>query len=189
MQVVWDYPEADDAYVSGQGWEKATLAQCPYHPGGECRPRRHGTYARVSPAGTRIARWICPKASATISLLPAFLAAKWSGTLEGIEAVVAKVEEIGMGAALEIVRPSTVENAIGLSAAWRWTRRRVVAVQAVLLALVTLLPALFEGVAPTVRDVRAHLGTTQALRRSRELLARHHGALPVPLGFRARARG
>lgn len=94
-----------------------------------------------------------------------------------------------MSAATEALRPSTAEEAIGLAGAWRWTRRRVVAVQAALLALVTLLPALFEGVAPTVLGVRAHLGTTQALRRARGLLERHHGALPVPLGFLARARG
>lgn len=188
MQVVWDYPEADEAYVSGQAWEKANLEQCPYHPGSGCRPVRHGTYPRVSPAGTRVARWKCPKASATISLLPSFLAAKWSGTLEAIEDAVATVEEVGMGAAVEALRPSTAEDAIGLSGAWRWTRRRVVAVHAVLLALVTLLPGLFEGVAPTVLAVRAHLGTTRALRQVRRLLGKHHEAVVVPLGFLARAR-
>lgn len=93
-----------------------------------------------------------------------------------------------MGAAVELLRPSTAADAIGLAGAWRWTRRRVVAVHTALLALVMLLPGLFEGVAPTVLAVRAQLGTTHALRWVRGLLGKHHEAVVVPLGFRARAR-
>ena len=146
------------------------------------------TYPRVTPVGTRVPRWRCPRAGATISLLPAFLAAKWSGTLERVEEAVATVESVGMGAAVELLRPSTAADAIGLAGAWRWTRRRVVAVHAVLLALVTLLPDVLEGVAPTVLAVRAHLGTTQVLRHVRSLLGKRHEAVVVPVGFLARAR-
>jgi hypothetical protein len=57
------------------------------------------------------------------------------------------------------------------------------------LGKVTLLPAMFEGVAPTVHGVRGHLGTTEALREARRLLARPQAALLVPLGLCTRVRG
>jgi hypothetical protein len=64
-----------------QGWLSATLPRCPLHPQGGCGFARHGTYERVSPPGTRVARWYCPEGHCTFSLLPDCLAARLSGTL------------------------------------------------------------------------------------------------------------
>ena len=40
---------------------------------------RHGTYARKTPRGTRIARWYCPQSHTTFSLLPDCLARAAAG--------------------------------------------------------------------------------------------------------------
>jgi hypothetical protein len=165
------------------------LCACPMHPDGGCGLQRLGTYGRVSPAGTRVARWWCPVARKSISLLPEFLAARLSGTLDQVEAVVAAVEEAGgVTAALEAVHPADAEGAIGLQGALRSLRRRVGAVHAVLLAIITLLPERFAGVMPTITRVRAALSTGRVLAALREVAAEHLHALPTPLGFCARAR-
>ncbi|MFZ0788621.1 MAG: hypothetical protein WAM94_03245 [Chromatiaceae bacterium] len=54
---------------------------------------RHGTYRRVSPLGTRIARWYCPTGPRTFSLLPDCLAARLSGTLSEVEALLTTKED------------------------------------------------------------------------------------------------
>ena len=82
---------ADD--VTQQGWLSATLPRCPLHPQGGCGFARHGTYARASPPGTRVARWYCPEGHRTFSLLPDCLAARLSGTLSEVEAVVRAAEQ------------------------------------------------------------------------------------------------
>jgi hypothetical protein len=187
LQVVWNYPVADEAYVTERGWEKANLEQCPFHPEGGCGLERLGTYPRVEPIGARIVRWWCPREGASISLLPSFLAARCRGTLDAIEHVVARVEAIGSARALEEIHPADAENALSLEGARRSIRRKVVAVKAALLALVTLLPERLGGVAPTVSALRAHLGTESVLVALRKLGERYLGALPVPLGLRPRA--
>ena len=50
-------------------------------------------YARVSPPGTLIARWYCPEGHCTFSLLPDCLAARLTGTLAEVEAVVLAFEQ------------------------------------------------------------------------------------------------
>jgi hypothetical protein len=157
------------------------------HPDGGCGLQRLGTYGRVSPAGTRVPRWWCPVARKSISLLPSFLAARLSGTLDEVEAVVAAVEQAGgVTAALETVHPADAEDAVGLQSAVRSMRRRVGAVHAVLLAIVTLLPERFAGVMPTIVGLRAALSTHRVLVALREAAAQHLSALPTPLGFGAR---
>src|SRR5688500_5539209 len=115
MQIPWKVPVADDRYVADRVWERAELCACPMHPEGGCDVQRLGPYGRVAPAGVRVARWWCPVARRSISLLPTFLAARLSGTLDEAEAVVAAVEEAGgVTAALEAVHPAEAEGAIGL---------------------------------------------------------------------------
>jgi hypothetical protein len=80
-------------YVSQHAWLDASLPRCPLHPQGGCHFARHGTYARVSPPGTRVARWSCPEGHCTFSLLPDCLAAPLSGTLSEVEAVVRAAEQ------------------------------------------------------------------------------------------------
>ena len=157
------------------------------HPEGGCGLQRLGSYGRVSPAGVRIARWWCPVARRSISLLPTFLAAHLSGTLDEVEAVVAAVEQAGgVTAALEAVHPAEAEGAIGLQGALRSMRRRVSAVHAALLAIITLMPERFAGTTPTIEGLRMALSTDHVLVALRELAARHIPALPAPLGFAAR---
>ena len=59
-----------EAYVAQRAWQDASLASCPRHPQGGCGFARHGTYPRQTPAGMRIARYYCPTAHETFSLLP-----------------------------------------------------------------------------------------------------------------------
>jgi hypothetical protein len=187
MQLSWKVPVADDQYVADRAWERAVLCACPMHPEGGCGLQKLGTYERVSPAGTRVARWWCPVARRSISLLPSFLAARLSGTLDEVEAVVAAVEQAGgVSAALEAVHPADADDAIGLPGALRSMRRRVRAVYAALLAVITLMPDLFIGTPPTIAGMRAVLSTSRALVTLRELAAQRLSSLPTPLGFATR---
>jgi hypothetical protein len=188
VQLLWKCPLSDERYVSERAWEKATLDSCPFHPEGGCGLERLGTYERIVPAGVRVARWWCPREGASISLLPSFLAARWSGTLDAVEAVVATVEAVGsVAAAVDVVHPPDADDPVGLVCALRSIRRRVSAVRAALLAIATLMPERFAGVRPTLASFRELLGPQRVLVVVRELADRYLGALPVPLGFHARA--
>lgn len=190
MQVLWKCPLTDERYVTQRAWESAILGSCPFHPEGGCGLQKLGTYGRVEPVGARIPRWWCPKQRESISLLPSFLAARLQGTLAAIEQVVATVEAAGgVSAAVDAVHPPDAEEPVGLVGALRSIRRRVRAVRAALLAIATLLPERFAGVPPTLAAFREVLGGGGVLVRLRELAARYLGALPVPLGFRARGTG
>jgi hypothetical protein len=142
----------------------------------------------VWPAGCRIARFWCPVAEHSISLLPESLAAGLTGPLEAIEDAAEVVESVGMSAAVDAVFPSDADDAIGLVAATRALRRRVRWVHAVLVAVVTLLPARFVGVAPTLAAMRGALGVDRVLVVLRSLAEEHLGALARPFGFCARGR-
>ena len=188
LQLPWKYALADEGYVTQRAWESAILDACPFHPEGGCGLEKLGSYGRVEPAGARVPRWWCPTQRASISLLPSFLAARLSGTLDGVEEVVAAVEAAGgVAQAVDAVHPPDAPGAIGLVCALRSIRRRVRAVRAALIAIATLMPERFAGVAPTLASFRDALATGSVLVTLRELAERHLGALPVPLGFRARA--
>jgi hypothetical protein len=191
VQLLWKkYPLADGRYVTESAWESAILDGCPFHPEGGCGVEKLGSYPRVEPAGVRIPRWWCPKQHASFSLLPAFLAARLSGTLAAVEDVAAAVEQAGsVAAAVDAVHPPEADDAIGLACALRSMRRRVRAVRAALLAIATLMPERFAGVAPTLAAFREALGGGRVLVTLRQVAEQHLAALPVPLGFRARARG
>lgn len=192
MQVFWKCPLTDERYVTQRAWEGAILDGCPFHPEGGCGLEKLGTYERVEPPGARIPRWWCPKQRESVSLLPSFLAARLTGTLEDVERVVTAVEAAGgVTAAVEVVHPPDAPEPIGLVGALRSIRRRVRAVRAALVATATLLPEHFAGVAPTLAAFRDALGVSAGvvLVRLREFAERHLGALPAPLGFRARATG
>lgn len=186
LQIYWETPIADDRYVADRGWERAILDKCPFHSEGGCGVRLHGSYPRVHPAGARVPRFLCPLQRVTISLLPAFLAARLSSTLDEVEAVIDAVEAAkSIAAAAEELRPADDEVAVTSISAARWVRRRLRPVRAALLAIVTLLPEL-AGCAPTLRALRAKLGVTRVLVTLREQAAAHLGALAPPLGLRAR---
>ena len=74
-----------EAYIRNREWRVARMPGCPLHPAGGCSFARHGSYARVTPRGLRIARWYCPEGHRTFSLLPDFLAARMTGLLTSIK--------------------------------------------------------------------------------------------------------
>lgn len=190
MQVLWKETTAADRYVVDRAWERAILCDCPLHPEGGCGLRKLGTYGRVRPTGVRVARFWCPVARVSISLLPAFLAARWSGTLDEVEAVVLAVEQSGgAAAAIEIVHPAAAPDAVGAVCAMRSIRRRLRAVRAALLAIITLLPTHLRGVAPTITALRQILATDRVLVAVRSIAEPHLQGLIAPLGFRDRVSG
>ena len=184
MQVLCKEFTVADRYVADRAWERAILGECPFHPQGGCGVRKLGTYRRVEPEGARVARFWCPRAGASISLLPAFLAARMRGTLDAVEAAVLAVEQSGsIAAAVEQVHPADAERAIGPVCAQRSIRRRLRAVRAALLAVVTLLPDRLAGIAPTITALREALGTERVLVAVRCIAEPYLGALPTPLGL------
>jgi hypothetical protein len=173
------------AYVSRQAWREASLPCCPLHPGGGCRFSRHGTYERKRPAGTRIARWFCEDGHCTFSALPDCLAARLSGSLEALEAVVVVLEQ---APSLE-AGADRVRGDIELPGAIRWARRREQRVHAGLEVVLGVLWPLFAGCAPTVSALRAWLGVAPVLPALRTIAASHLAEIPAPLGFDPRRIG
>ena len=120
VQVLCKEFTAADRYVADRAWQRAVLCECPFHPAGGCGLRKLGTYGRVQPEGVRVARFWCPKARRSISLLPAFLAARMVGTLDNVEATVLAVEQAGgVAAAVDRVYPASAKRAIGPTCAMR----------------------------------------------------------------------
>lgn len=188
VQLLWKSQLTDEEYVTRRAWNSLVLDECPVHGQGGCGVRKLGSYVRVVPRGIRVARWWCPVARVSVSLLPDFLAARLSGTLAAVESVVLAVEAAGgLSAAVDVVHPPEAVNAIGLAGALRSMRRRVRAVHRALLAVATLLPNLLAGVTPTVSAFRVALGCSRVLRVVRALAERYLASLPTPLGFLTRA--
>jgi hypothetical protein len=190
MQILERKAVAADAYVAQRQWESTVLCSCPFHPDGGCGLERLGSYPRVQPAGARVARFWCPRERASVSVLPAFLAARMVGTLDQVEAVVDAVTASGGAAgAAEAVHPPDAPEPLSYEAAIASVRRRVRAVRAVLLAAITLLPAHFAGLMPTLAAFRERLGVVRVLVTLRTLAEPTIAALPVPLGVRRRSSG
>jgi hypothetical protein len=132
----------------------------------------------------RVARYYCPDAHTTFSLLPDCLAARIPGDLDAVAHVVRTVEAArSVEAAADLLRPG-----IDLTAAVRWFRRRLGPTRAALLAVVTLLPGLTGVCGPTLKEVESRLGAP-VLRRVRAEAEKHLRALAAPVGFRPRGRG
>jgi hypothetical protein len=184
VQVRFATELTSEEYVSQQGWRKASLDRCPLHPAGGCGVHRHGTYERVDPPGTQIARWYCRPGKTTISLLPDCLASHVSGTLTEIEAAAEAVE---VAASVESAADG-LRGDIDLPGAVRWTARRRRWVSALLVTLIGLMPELFASCQPTLASFRAALGTTGVLVALRAVAAEDLAHLPAPVGFDPRAR-
>jgi hypothetical protein len=135
----------------------------------------------VDPPGTRIARWYCRQGHSTFSLLPDHLAARFPGTLAQIEEVVAVVEN---APSLELAANTLRPDDVSLATALRWIRRRLRPVRINLIAVVSLLPDLFLGTAPSIHAFRLLLGAESALVALRAISAPHLAALSRPLGLR-----
>ena len=188
LVVRYETTLTSERYVTEQAWRAASLERCPLHPEGGCGLAGRGSYGRVRPVGVRVARFWCPRARVTISLLPDFLASRLSGTLEEVERAVEVAEGAkSLEAVAEKVRPAIAADAVTLPSALRWLRRRRVAVHAALVAAVTLVPAL-TGCPATLGAVRQRLGVSDALVALRSAAAIHLAAMPAPVGLRARGR-
>ena len=180
MQLRLEMAHTSEQYVSERGWASARLERCPLHPHGGCGFARHGTYTRVEPPGTQIARWYCRQGRTTFSLLPDALASRLSSTLAEIEQVLAEVE----GASSVEQASAALRPDITLPSAVRWVRRRLGPMRSALLAIVTLLGL---GCAATLGGVRASLGSPLTLGELRARVAARLASLVAPLGFGHRA--
>src|SRR5262249_552367 len=131
-----------------------------------------------------VARWYCPKARATIGLLPDFYASRMPGTLDTLEETVARVEarEPIEKVAAE-ARPAEAPDAVTLVTAIRWGRLRVALGRVALIAVLGLFPGRFAPGTPTVKHLRDTLGTLRALVALRGIAEVHLHALPMPLGL------
>jgi hypothetical protein len=118
VQLRHECPLSGEAYVARSAWRDASLAVCPRHPRGGCGLVRHGTYPRRTPTGMRIARYYCPTAHETFSLLPDCLASHFPGALDAIEQVVATVEASrSVEAAADVLPRITLPSAVGSASA------------------------------------------------------------------------
>ena len=179
MQLRFSTGVTGEEYVSQELWQDASLACCPLHPNGGCGFARHGTYERLSPPGTRIARWYCPQGHCTFSLLPDCLSARLPGTLAEVEAVVGAVEQAeSVEAACSQLRLD-----IELPGVLRWVRRRVQAVYASLNTLKGLMPERFAGCKPRLGAFAEQLGINAVLQALRQIAAPYLALLPAPFGF------
>ena len=179
MQLRYAYEHTGEEYVSQQGWLSASLPRCPLHSQGGCGFARHGTYERVSPPGTLIARWYCPDGHRTFSLLPDCFAARLSGQLSEVEAVVLAFEQPpSREAACGVLRLD-----IDLPGALRWGARRVQGVHSALALIRGLLPEVFVGCAPTLTAFGERLGVAEVLVALRGMAEAFLPMLPKPLGF------
>jgi len=181
LQIPLHTQSSAEAYIAGREWRDVGLLACPLHPSGGCSFARHGSYARVTPQGLRIARWYCPQGHRTFSLLPDFLAARLPGMLTSVEAAAAAVKLAGsMEAAADALRGFEVT----LPSALRWLRRRVRALQAAIAAVSQLVPQTSVAVLARRSALRIDPGQGHVLLGLRRSLApRVLQRLPAPLGF------
>jgi len=180
VQIRFECDLTGEEYVNQKAWRNASLTHCPLHPEGGCGFKRHSTYKRLSPSGTRIARWYCRQGHCTFSLLPDCLAARLPGTLAEVEAVVGSVEQArSLEAACVDLRLE-----IELPGVLRWVRRRVQAIHASLTTLKGLMPERFAGCEPMLGAFAEHLGVDGVLPVLRRIAAPYLLSLPAPLGFR-----
>jgi len=178
MQVRLTTRVTSEVYVTGKLWLYATLAVCPWHSQGGCGFARHGTYTRVKPANTCVARWYCPKQGRTVSALPDCLASHRSGTLDECEAFVRALEQApSIESACDQLR-----NDIELPGAIRYVTRLRLAVHGALRAIKGLCPTQFTC-QPTVIDFGSLIVSSQVLMSLRQIVAVHLPNLPTPLGF------
>ena len=180
MQIPLRTLSSVDGYVGNREWRDARLSGCPLHPSGGCSFARHGSYARVTPRGLRIARWYCPEGHRTFSLLPDFLAVGLSGLLAAIDdSITVAASAKSMEAAADALRGPDVT----LPSAVRWLRRRIRAVRTALahVAPEMVIGALARESAPEIDLDKGRV--LLALRRS--LSPQNLNSIPAPLGFRS----
>lgn len=178
LQVRLATSTTSEAYITGKLWQYATLSACPWHPQGGCGFARHGTYTRVKPANTRVARWYCPTAQRTVSALPDCLASHRSGTLDECELIVRLVE----GAPSLPAACHDLRLEVQLPGILRFVTRLVRQITSALRAIKGLMPIRFTC-QPRLCEIAALLDTSSVLMVLRDTARRFLPQLPTPLGF------
>jgi len=182
MQIRYPIELNMEEYLEQKAWQQAKLARCPFHPEGGCGLARHGTYPRKFPEYCLVARWYCPSARRTISLLPDFFASRFPGTLDEVEQTVNVAEACTTREeAAEVLRPE-----ISLPAALRWLRRRLRYVREVLTIMAGLLAT---ACAPALAEFRRKYHTDRVLPRLRDIAGEYLCSLPPIVGFGPRLHG
>lgn len=93
------------------------------------------------------------------------------------------VDEVDRCAAVETAAHVVRGHDVELPGAIRWTRRRVNAVRAALVAVIDVMPGRFGHCQPTLASFRQALGVELVLPTLRDVAADHLATLPTPLGF------
>jgi len=180
MQILYTTGLTVKQYIEQRAWEQAKLDCCPFHPEGGCTLAKHGTYPRKFPEYCLIARWYCPKAHQSISLLPDAFACRFPGTLTEVEEVVNTAESsLSREQAAAALRPE-----ITLTSALRWLRRRI---KHVYNTLTTVKGIIGSTCPPVLKLWRKHYSTTNLLLHLRILVADHLHAFPPILGLAPRS--
>jgi len=180
MQILYVTGLTVSQYIEQRAWEQAELESCPFHPKGGCRLAKHGTYPRKFPEYCLIARWYCPKAHTSISLLPDFFACRFPGTLNEVEEVVNTAESCeSLEQAATELKPE-----ITLASALRWLRRRI---KHVFEILTTLKGMVALRCPPVLKLWRSQYGTKNLLQHLRFQVADHLHAFPPILGLAPRS--
>jgi hypothetical protein len=123
-----------------------------------------------------VARWYCPEGHRTFSLLPDCLAARLSGTLARVEAVVRAAEQAPSLEAL--CRHQRLD--IELPGASRWVRRRAQDVHSALHRIKGVLGDTFANVAPSRPSTCRHCTTgVISAGKPRAFRAKEFGNRPV----------
>lgn len=181
MQIRYSVNLKVSEYIQQCAWEQAKLECCPFHPEGNCGLKKNGAYPRKFPKYCLIARWYCPKAHQTISLLPDCFASRLSGTLDEVEAVVNLAELcVSQEQAAEKLRQD-----ITLPSAVRWLRRRLKYVREVLMTVTGLLG---EGTCPNLKSFREKYSVKMVLSKLRGLVTEHLHSLHPIVGFGPRLK-
>jgi hypothetical protein len=181
VQIPLHTVSSAEAYVANNEWRHVRLDRCPLHQSGECSFVRHGSYTRVVPMATRIARWYCPEGHRTFSLLPDFFAARLPGLLSSIEEAVVTAET---STAMEVAADELRRDDVTLPSAVRWLRRRVRQVHDGMEVLCGLAAQELTAASPRLSALR-QLGDNHPLLRLRSALPTEVLALVcVPLGLR-----
>ena len=178
MQIRFATDLSADEYVRRQGWNDATLDNCPLHGKAGCAFAGHGTYSRQTPQGIKIARWYCPDGHRTFSLLPDCLSSRLPGSLIEVEIAINEVENApSQEAAVYGLRID-----IGLTGVLRWIRRRLFLIRTTLNLLTELLPVL-QDCRPSISSFRATLRVEYVLPALRMSAGPYLYILPPPIGF------
>lgn len=196
-----------EEYVRAEAWKFIMIDWCLIHPDSDCRIARHGTYPRKIPEGAKFHRILCLSENITFSLLPDCFASRLPGTLADIEKVVLMFEThagnsgCGLtpetaGKILSSPDPDTLAEKFGIdeklfdrAADFRWLKRRVEYVIAVLSAAVGMFPETFGNCRPTLTAFRTVLGRGPVLMRLRTLAESRIHEIPAPVGLNPRFSG